>query len=41
MTTIGSIDRALLAEAFPFLAERYSGRRNAIAREALEARERV
>lgn len=32
MITVGSIERDELAEFFPFLAERYSGRRNAIKR---------
>ncbi|HVJ15296.1 MAG TPA: hypothetical protein VM686_07640 [Polyangiaceae bacterium] len=30
MITVGSISRSELAEVFPFLAERFSGRRNAI-----------
>jgi hypothetical protein len=28
--TVGSVDRATLADVFPFLAERFSGRRSAI-----------
>ncbi len=30
MITLGSVSRSQLAEVFPFLAERFSGRRNAI-----------
>lgn len=30
MITMGSVDRETLAEVFPFLAEKFSGRRTAI-----------